>query len=83
VPYMMPVILRHPEQQFGVLKSQGLPMWRWEHSMIGSCAVADRYAQALIQLPCHQALSSAERDQMVAIIAADGRNTPDMEVVLK
>ncbi len=69
VPYMVPVILDRPAQQFADLKRRGLPMWRWEHSIMGVCDVTDRYAQALIQLPCHQALTGSERASMLAILA--------------
>lgn len=62
VPYMLPVILDEPAQQFAALKRLKVPIWRWEHSVRGQCEVADLYAEALIQLPCHQALHRADLD---------------------
>jgi perosamine synthetase len=67
-PYMVPVLLENPPIQFAELKSQGLPMWRWEDSIRGVCTVTDRYAEALIQLPCHQSVTSAECDRMLEIL---------------
>lgn len=56
-PYMVAVLLRRPESQFPRLKAAGIPVWRWEYSVRGICEITDRYAQSLVQLPCHQALS--------------------------
>jgi perosamine synthetase len=56
-PYMVPVILNRPAQQFALIKQSSVPIWRWEHSQRGVCKVTDKYAEALIQVPCHQSLS--------------------------
>ena len=68
-PYMVPVILADPIRQFPALKSHGMPMWRWEHSIRGICPVTDRYAESLIQLPCHQSLSVCERDALLEVLS--------------
>lgn len=65
VPYMVALLLDQPERQFDELKRRGMPMWRWEYSMRGKCDVTDWYAQALVQLPCHQSLRRAELDWMI------------------
>lgn len=59
-PYMVPLVLRRPKEQFAMLKKAGVPIWRWEHSRRGICDVTDSYAEALIQLPCHQDLTATE-----------------------
>lgn len=65
VPYMALFELDDPDRQFSVLHRMGLPMWRWEYSARGVCAVADRFARSLIQLPCHQAMRNEDIDRMV------------------
>jgi perosamine synthetase len=59
MPYMVPVILANPEVQFAQLKQSPVPIWRWEESQRGVCAVTDWYAKALVQVPCHQSLDPA------------------------
>jgi hypothetical protein len=56
MPYMVPVVLANPDVQFAQLKQTAIPIWRWEESQRGICAVTDWYAKALVQVPCHQAL---------------------------
>jgi perosamine synthetase len=73
VPYMVPVVLSNPRRQFTALKERGVPVWRWEYSERGICAVTDRYAEALVQVPCHQSLTAAEIDWMVATLLDVGR----------
>jgi perosamine synthetase len=60
MPYVVPVLLSDPQTQFERVKRAGIPLWRWEHSVPGVCPVTDRYAQALLQVPCHQSLGAAE-----------------------
>jgi perosamine synthetase len=68
VPYMVPLLLDDPQRQFEELKRRGMPMWRWEYSVRGKCDVADWYAQALVQLPCHQSLRPAQLDWMIECV---------------
>lgn len=69
VPYMVPVLLRNADVQFGQLKAAGLPVWRWEYSARGHCSVTDRYATDLIQIPCHQALLPDELQRIDEILS--------------
>jgi len=62
VPYMVPLLLDQPARQFNALQGLGVPMWRWEYSVRGRCDVTDWYAQALVQLPCHQSLRLTDLD---------------------
>jgi dTDP-4-amino-4,6-dideoxygalactose transaminase len=67
-PYVLPLVLRKdPEAHFQSLRRQGVPMFRWEHSPAGVCAVTDAYRTSLVQLPCHDTLSAAE---IAAIVSA-------------
>lgn len=75
VPYMLPVLLERPEQQFDWLRASGMPMWRWEHSQSGACQVTDHYARAMIQIPCHQSLQSAEIAWMIDVLRKTGGST--------
>jgi perosamine synthetase len=59
MPYMVPVMLANPDVQFAQLKQTAVPIWRWEESQRGVCAVTDWYAKALVQVPCHQSLDPA------------------------
>ena len=68
VPYMLPVVLGDPEIQFPAIKESGVPVWRWEYSQRGYCRVTDWYAQALIQVPCHQALSESDIERIVSVL---------------
>jgi perosamine synthetase len=76
VPYMLPLLLADPAVQFARLKAAGVPVWRWEYSRRGVCPVTDRYADALIQIPCHQSLDESELDwlaQQLRAAASDAR----------
>lgn len=66
VPYMLPALLHDPARDYARLRAAGVPLWRWEYSMRGICAVTDRYAEHLIQIPCHQSLSQRDLDGMLA-----------------
>lgn len=70
VPYVVPVLLSDPQRQFASLKQLGVPMWRWEYSPRGLCKITDHYSQALIQLPCHQALLSEDLDEIARSVAS-------------
>lgn len=60
MPYMVPVVLANPHVQFARIKQTAIPIWRWEESQRGICAVTDWYAEALVQVPCHQSLDAHE-----------------------
>lgn len=69
-PYMVVVQLRDPASQFPRLKASGIPVWRWEHSVRGVCEVTDRYAESLVQLPCHQELTKSDMDAIIRTVAS-------------
>ena len=68
-PYVYPLLLQEqPDQHFQALRERGVPMFRWEHSPAGRCAVTDHYRTSVIQLPCHDALTAAELASIVAAV---------------
>lgn len=66
VPYVLAVEIPEPERVFPELKRRGVPVYRWETAFEASaaraCPVSARFRRTLIQLPCHQGLTVAERD---------------------
>lgn len=68
VPYMFPLVIEQPEKVFPLLKSKGVPIWRWEELAGGECEISRRYSRSLLQLPCHQELRDQEIDWMIATI---------------
>ena len=68
VPYMFPLLIDHPDPHFYHLKHLGVPVWRWDELAISSCLVAHRYRLHLLHLPCHQSLTAAQMDWMIAAV---------------
>jgi hypothetical protein len=66
-PYMFPLLIDHPDPDFFRLKQAGLPIWRWDDMAVSGCAVATAYRTRLLHLPCHQDLSDAQMDWMLAL----------------
>lgn len=69
VPYMFPLYIERPELHFYLLKKLGFPVWRWDEMAISECEVSTDYRLKLIHLPCHQELSVAEMNWMVAALS--------------
>jgi perosamine synthetase len=69
VPYMFPLYIERPEFHFYLLKNLGFPVWRWDEMAISECDVATDYRLKLIHLPCHQELSEAEMNWMLAALS--------------
>lgn len=69
VPYMFPLRIERPHDDFFVLKRLGMPIWRWDEMAASGCEVARRYRLNLLHLPCHQALSSNEMQWMTTVVA--------------
>lgn len=66
VPYVFPLLIDFPEQDFRKLKLEGVPIWRWEELAETDCPVSDDYRLRLLQLPCHQELRQHELDWLIA-----------------
>ncbi len=60
IPYMVVGKLRKPELHHPLIIQKNLPVWRWEHIYPSHCDIAKEYSRSIIQIPCHQQLSSTE-----------------------
>lgn len=67
-PYAFPLLVDTDGLAFHAFKLAGIPIWRWEDVATTTCPVSSRYRLRLLQLPCHQDLSSSEIDWMTTII---------------
>ncbi len=65
IPYMVIGVLQQPALHHPLLINKKLPIWRWEHLFSSQCQNANAYSKSLIQIPCHQQLSSKELLTMV------------------
>ncbi|MGR8932728.1 MAG: DegT/DnrJ/EryC1/StrS family aminotransferase, partial [Gammaproteobacteria bacterium] len=65
IPYMFPVILDSERTNFGRLKRAGIPIWRWEELAESDCAISQHYRLHLLQLPCHQDLTTTEMNWII------------------
>lgn len=66
VPYVFPLLIDFPQQDFSKLKLEGVPIWRWEELAETDCPVSDDYRLRLLQLPCHQELRQHELEWLIA-----------------
>lgn len=66
-PYMFPMLITRPDPDFFLLKQAGMPIWRWDDMAVSDCSVAGSYRTRLLHLPCHQGLSDAQMDWMLAL----------------
>ncbi len=65
VPYVFPVRLLRPREQFRALRYAGLSIWRWDKIAQSGCRTSERLAAELIQLPCQQSLPDAAFEQQM------------------
>lgn len=68
VPCMFPLYIDHPERHFDMVKHLGVPVLRWDEMAASPCHVASDYRLHLLHLPCHQSLTEAQMDWLVAAI---------------
>lgn len=73
VPQVFPLLVDEPEQLFGVLKRQGVPIIRfgeflWPGLPKGRCAVSEDLSRRVFQFPCHQELLPGELEWMAGCI---------------
>jgi perosamine synthetase len=60
VPCSFPLLLLHPREDFRRLKFRGVPAWRWDELAVSGCGIAQAYRHRLLQLPCHDDMTSDE-----------------------
>ncbi|MEZ5525864.1 MAG: DegT/DnrJ/EryC1/StrS family aminotransferase [Pseudomonadales bacterium] len=64
VPYVFPLLLKD-EGLFSLIRKKGIPLYRWEEVMATHCPVSMQYRRLLVQLPCHQDLTTEDIDFIV------------------
>jgi dTDP-4-amino-4,6-dideoxygalactose transaminase len=73
VPFVFPLLVDETERVFPALKRCGIPILRfgeylWPGLDRTLCPVTERFSRTLLQFPCHQELTPAELDWMIATI---------------
>ncbi len=68
VPYMFPLYIERPETHFYLLKMLGVPVWRWDDLAVSACPVATDIRLKLLQLPCHQELTTEQMFWMTSAV---------------
>lgn len=78
VPYVLPLRVERAEAIYQALRAQGIPLYRWDSMRRGSCAIANRYATELLQVPCHQDLNESDLQRIIAAFTSllQPRQTP-------
>jgi hypothetical protein len=66
VPYVFPLLVDNPDRSFLRLKMRGVPLFRWEDVDESACSTSAHYSRHLYQLPCHQELSAADLEWLIA-----------------
>ncbi|MEO8937569.1 MAG: DegT/DnrJ/EryC1/StrS family aminotransferase [Burkholderiaceae bacterium] len=74
VPYVFPLLVERPERVFRRLKTDGVPLFRWERLWNDDAARTDplsaRYATEIFQLPCHQELTDDDLSWIIERVHA-------------
>ena len=73
VPYMFPLYIQELERVFPIFEDCALPMQRfgqflWPGVDQESCSISSDYSKHLLQLPCHQEISSAEIEWIIGTV---------------
>jgi len=63
-PYVLPFLLNH-RSAFDHIRNTGIQIYRWEEMVDSGCDTCRNYRDLLIQLPCHQDLTSGELQKIV------------------
>lgn len=71
VPYLFPLVVDKPEHVFPALKHYGIPISRfgeyfWEGIDMEQYPDVEKLAKCVMQFPCHQEMTQAEMDWMIA-----------------
>ena len=70
VPYVFPIKLKAPRQQFLALRQAGVGIQRWEDIARTDCPVANAYREALVQVPCQHDITHSQLEALCEIIAS-------------
>ena len=68
IPYMVVAKLKQAEKHHPLLIRKNLPIWRWEHIYPSQYDIAKEHSKSIIQIPCHQQLSTEELSALVSDI---------------
>jgi dTDP-4-amino-4,6-dideoxygalactose transaminase len=68
VPYVFPLVVHEPSETFRRVKTQGVPLFRWDELGPTECETSARYSETLFQIPCHQELSGKDLSWMISEI---------------
>ncbi|GAC15105.1 DegT/DnrJ/EryC1/StrS aminotransferase family protein [Aliiglaciecola lipolytica] len=64
IPYVIPFLLTD-EKFFFDIRKKGIQILRWEEVAVSECQVSQNYRSRLIQIPCHQQLSTKQLNFIV------------------
>ncbi|MDO6709199.1 DegT/DnrJ/EryC1/StrS family aminotransferase [Aliiglaciecola sp. 2_MG-2023] len=64
IPYVIPFLLTD-ECYFYQIRKKGIQILRWEEVAVSDCSVSQEYRSRLIQIPCHQQLSTNQLNFIV------------------
>lgn len=67
-PYVLPFLL-NDSSSFDLLRKTGLQIFRWEELAPTSCTISMDYRQRLIQIPCHQDLTTTDIAQIIQVFS--------------
>lgn len=74
VPYVFPLLVERPERVFRRLKTDAVPLFRWERLWSDDAVRVDplsaRYATEIFQLPCHQELTDDDLEWIIERVQA-------------
>jgi len=69
-PYVYPFLLRRKEY-FDMIRSAGIPLFRWEELAPTECKVSKEFRSKLIQVPCHQDLTESNLETIANALDSD------------
>jgi dTDP-4-amino-4,6-dideoxygalactose transaminase len=73
-PYVFPLYVEDPAASYQRLRSEGIPIFRWDEIWPGTPAIDGDHgldwAQRVYQLGCHQDLSSSDVEAIAATVRA-------------
>lgn len=66
-PYVFPFLLES-ESGFTHIRRKRIQIYRWEEMAMSDCEVSQTYRSRLVQLPCHQDLTSEQLECIVSVL---------------
>jgi dTDP-4-amino-4,6-dideoxygalactose transaminase len=73
VPYVLPFHANEPDRLFRMLRSEGLPVMRWDrywpHAIEDEDDIGRNWGHHILQIPCHQDLSRSSIQRIAQILS--------------